>query len=212
MIRLSAKAKWLVSALVGLVVVGVIVGALLTSRRDVPSSSPDGRSTEASEAAESSGTIPSAAEVTASGAPGGYTDESDANAETGANPSKPTVSTPPATGAALVTITVPPARTLAMISPDNASADVTYTVEFRPYGAGPTRGSIETLVISVTSSKPSAATGELVYEFKNRNVLVNLSPQAAQAIGKGGTYRGTLTLRKSGDVLIPWLDDVGAAS
>jgi len=120
-------------------------------------------------------------------------------------------SVPAADGVVLETITVPPAKTLAMVSPDAATANSAYDVVFRAYGWGPSTASIPTAVVLVTGSTP---VGEVStpFAFKGRSVLVRLDPESAKALTRGGSYSGTITLRLMGDALIPWLGDVGPAS
>lgn len=205
MSAMSIQRKWLIAAISGIALVAIIVGAVLTSRDETPAPRTSGDSAATTTSVEATGKAhPATPQV-----PGGPVTSGDA---TRATPAKPTVVKPPEEGAELVTITVPPVKTLAMISTANVSAGSTYMVEFRPYGVGPDRGGIATLVISVTSSKANAPAGQKTYDFKGRNVLVSMTPQATSVVASGGTYRGVITLRKSGDVLIPWLDDVGSAS
>ena len=198
---MSIKRKWLVAALIGVAVLAVVGGAVLSSRGAKTGGASHAASTDATTSAGVTGS------ATASGAPA----PSGSSESTMAVPTNPTVEQPPAQGAELVTITVPPSKTLAMISADNATADSTYIVEFRPYGTGPTRGATATLVVSISKSTPGE-TAAKPYDLTGRNVLVNLMPQAAETITFGGAYRGTITLRKDGDVLVPWLDDVAATS
>lgn len=112
-------------------------------------------------------------------------------------------------GSELATVTQPPAKTLSMLSTDTASAGSTYRVTFRVYGFGPNTGSVKTAVVLVSKS---VAEGEPTkpFDFNGRNVLVRMDPTAAAALTRGGTYSGIITLRQSGDTLVPWLSDVGS--
>jgi hypothetical protein len=118
---------------------------------------------------------------------------------------------PAADGAKLVTITAPPAETLAMVSRDGATAGSEYTVVVRVYGWGPAAGSTRTAVVRVSESAPVGQVSK-PFAFKGRNVLVRLDPDDADALARGGSYRGIILLRLTGDVLIPWLGDVVPAS
>ncbi len=117
---------------------------------------------------------------------------------------------PAAPGAELASVTSPPPQTLAMLNKDTATAGSTYSVTFAVYGYGPTSGTIKTAVLSITKSV-AEGTPAHPFNFTGRNVLARLDPKAAEALRSGGTYSGTITLRDSGDTLIPWLSDVGPA-
>ncbi len=111
-------------------------------------------------------------------------------------------------GSVLTTITQPPDKTLSMLNKDTATAGSTYQVTFSVYGFGPNTASVQTAVVLVSKS---VAEGEPAkpFEFTGRNVLVRLDPTAAAALTRGGTYSGVITLRLTGDTLVPWLGDVG---
>jgi len=112
-------------------------------------------------------------------------------------------------GSELTTVTQPPAKTLSMLSTDTASAGSTYRVTFSVYGFGPNTGSVKTAVILVSKSVVEGEPAK-PFDFNGRNVLVRLDPSAAGALTRGGTYSGIITLRQSGDTLVPWLGDVGS--
>ncbi len=117
---------------------------------------------------------------------------------------------PAADGADLTTITTPPDKTLSMLAKDAATADSKYRVTIGIYGFGPRMSGIHTVVALVSESAPEGKPAK-PYEFKGRNVLLRLDPNTAQDITGGGAYTGVITLRLSGDTLIPWLSDVGHA-
>lgn len=120
-------------------------------------------------------------------------------------------SVPATDGAVLATVSVPPPSTLAMIETQRATAGSEYSVVFRVYGFGPTSGTITTAVVLISSSTPVGQVAK-PFAFKGRNVLVRLDPVAAAALDRGGSYRGVIKLRLTGDALIPWLGDVGSVS
>ena len=118
---------------------------------------------------------------------------------------------PAADGAKLATVTAPPAKTLAMITREGATANSAYDVIVRVYGWGPTSGTIACAVVLVTQSTPVGDVAK-PFDLKGRNVLVKLDPGDAAALTRGGSYRGVITLRPAGDTLTPWLGDVSPTS
>jgi len=187
-------------------------GALLTSGNPGPGASPVGLLTDDSQTGSSSATATISREN-----PGAVTTSTsdvigrDRTQQSVAPQGIADSSVPAATGAALSTITTPPPRTLAMVPRENATPGSEYKVTVRVYGWGPSSGSIPTAVVLVTDSTPLGDVAK-PFVFKDRNVLVRLDPEAAAALTKGGTYAGVITLRSSGDSLVPWLGDVGPAS
>lgn len=185
-------------------------GALLVRGNDGPDSplgllSGDGSGSSASTSATVSAENPSAPTTRTSDVIGrDHTKQSVAPSRT-ANPD-----VPPATGAVLSTITTPPSRTLALVPRDNATAGSEYKVVVRVYGWGPVSASIPSAVVLVTESTPVGDVAKPL-ALNGRTVLVKLDPAAAEALTRGGSYTGVITLRLSGDTLIPWLGDVAPA-
>lgn len=123
-------------------------------------------------------------------------------------PPVPTVAEPPAQGAVLVTITTPPAKTLAFIDAGVATPGSEYAVEFRVYGIGPGAAG-SSVVVAIDKSTPAAGVAK-PFAFTGRNVLLKLSSDAARVVDVGGAYTGTIKLREQEGMLEPWLVDARA--
>lgn len=203
--------RW-IAIVAGVALVALIVAAVVLSTRDDGASSAGGTATGTVDAtgsvtgtATAAGTPqPPGTSGDPSGAlPSGTTGGTDGSGASGTH-LPPTAPAPD--GAALTTVTAPPAQTLAMIDATRATAESTYDVTFQVYGYGP-GGAQSSLVISVKRSSPIKQV-EKAYDFTGRNVLVRLGPTGSGAIAVGGTYRGTITLKPDGSVLVPVLSDV----
>lgn len=203
MTSLSVNRRWLVVALAALAVVALVAAALLTADEpDSPGASPTGETTltvAESSGEESSPTAPGSSPVVTGNDAKGSTPTS----QPAVAPTKPVDE-----GAQLATVTTPPTHTLAMIERDRATANSTYSVVFKVYGFGPYGGATSSLVVLVSTSQPAPGMAE-PYDFSGRNVLCRLGAEEAKEVTLGGTYKGVITLKPSGDVLVPWLSDVG---
>lgn len=109
--------------------------------------------------------------------------------------------------AQLADVMQPPAQTVAFIEPDRFTKDSKYAVVFVPYGTGPgPKGAA--LVISIEKSTPQGQIAK-PFKFEGMNALVDTSMlKPDQAITKGGTYKGTITLALKEGMLVPTLSDV----
>lgn len=202
------RKRWLGWGAVALVVLGIVIAAVVSANQR-PSGSGTGSDTGTPTATAGDSLSPTGGAAGASGTTPGAAGSSNGTSSLSAG--APTVSRPAAPGAKLVTITVPPAQTLAMISAKNASADSTYSVTFRPYGTGPARAGSPSIIIVVDSSRPGAGV-EKPYDFTGRNVLVAAPPDVSKTVSKGGRYRGVIVLKLEGDLLIPLLRDASPES
>lgn len=209
MVPNAAGKRWMWIGLAVAAAAALVVVALLTAQDRPPgggASAPEGEATATGvPVAEASGTAPSKP-GTAPASPG-----APQPAPGGSGSAQPPASTAPAApvddGQRLATVTVPPSKTLAMIDSTKASADSTYRVTFKVYGYGPGGGDMSSLVVYVSASTPGKDV-EKTFDLAKRNVLCRLNSAELAKVSVGGTYDGTITLRLSGGVLVPWLSDV----
>ncbi len=116
---------------------------------------------------------------------------------------------PARVGAALAVVDNPPPATAAMLEPNLATGGSVYLVTFAPYGLGPSDGSQPQLVVKIISSAPRGTVAK-PYQWANTNALVNLAPDSAGKVTKGGQYQGMLTLENQQGLLVPLLSRVAA--
>lgn len=109
---------------------------------------------------------------------------------------------PAKTGSKVTTISAPPEGTVGMLVVPAEFTTARYSITFRPYGWGPGGAQGGRLVIRIDSSKPlDAAAKALAKEFAGRNAVVWVQGPVAKTVVLGGTYTGTMAIRKAqGDV------------
>lgn len=205
MAAISGARKWLWIGLAALAVVALVVAAVLTAGEGDGPTAPGTTETTSTAGSQSVAT----SHAPAPGSPAAAAASAAAVTSSGAGATRPAAppTKPVDEGAELATVTTPPSRTLAMVERDTATANSTYDVVFQVYGFGPGGGSMASLVVSISSSKPSPGT-EKPMDLNKRNALCRMSASEAEAVTLGGTYKGVITLKPSGDVLVLWLSDV----
>ena len=124
----------------------------------------------------------------------------------GQSSAQPTAPAP--AGETLVTVSTPPANTLAMMDATKLNADALYEIVFSPFGLGRAQGG-GSLVISVSEATALNTSAE-AFDFTGRNVLASVVPGGV-AVTDGGTYTATLAFRAEGDLLTPVLRDIALA-
>lgn len=108
---------------------------------------------------------------------------------------------PAVAGQPLAELSAPPVQTVAMLVVPKGFRDATFGIVFQPFGWGPGGADGGRLLVKISSSEPTNASGKsLGKDFKARNASVWVSPPDARILVKGGTYTGVLTVRPQGDV------------
>lgn len=109
---------------------------------------------------------------------------------------------PAAPGAPLEPLSTPPERSLWALSPESYDPGVEITVEFEPYGIGPSSygPSIVALVSAATPEAPGTRAPDLV----GRNVVLIVGDVS---VAVGGRYTGTVVTRAQDDRIVLVLQD-----
>jgi hypothetical protein len=196
---------------VGAVAIALVAGALLTRDSWSPGQGDDTRSVE--ETATTSGpAIAGDPDPSSDGPPPA---SSGLPGDGGEADSRPPASSPvaqvPAAGSELETVTMPPARTLAMVASGSGAAGDTFRVAFRPYGPGPVRSDGPTLVIFIDSARRSNTNASDLVLASRTNALVTVSASVQNVVTRGGVYTGTLELVPSAEAFALRLTDVSRA-
>lgn len=104
---------------------------------------------------------------------------------------------PAADGAKLTSLTAPPVRTLGMLKVPEGFTSASYNVQVKPYGWGPRGSGGLRLIVMISSAAPIDEEAiALKRDFANRNATVWVSQQLASTIKLGGTYTGTMVVRR----------------
>ncbi len=202
--------RWVVGSFGALVVVGVALGVLTLLFPPPPQSG------IAYSITTSIGAVPIPQNVggsqgslvptpTASGAASGSATATGTVEDTQKQP----VDQPARNGAPLAVVDNPPPATAAMLEPKMATAGSVYLITFAPYGLGPSDEAQPQLVIRIISSTPRGTVAK-PYQWANTNALVNLAPDSAGKVTKGGEYQAVLTLKDLENLLVPELSQVSA--
>jgi len=141
--------------------------------------------------------------LTAQSPEGDQTERSGPTGQEGSSTETSAPVEPASEGAELVRLTNPPEKTLWALSADTYAAGVRITVEFQPYGIGPSSfgPSVVVLVTSAEAEDPSAKAPDL----EGRNVIFLLGDSV---VDKGGTYEGVAVTQAQGDRVVLVLEDV----
>jgi len=192
-------ALWAVAAVS--VVALLVTGALLTARDD-----PADRDASSAGATQNA-TTPGDADGSSAGADGRSKTPSgsagslspkerkrlEALKKRGGDSMRPTA--PAQAGAQLTTVTVPPARTVVMLSADSFSADALYNVSFRPFG--PAVAGRPGYVVRIDNSKALNAAAQK-RDFAGRTLFASVETTGA-GITLGGAYRAELAFEQDGE-------------
>jgi len=191
-------ALWAVAA--ASVVVLLVAGALLTARDDAVErdTSSSGARQEAATATDTGGSSAGTGRSkTPSGSAGSLSPKErkrlEALKKRGGDSMRPTA--PAQAGARLTTVTVPPARTVVMLSADSFSADALYNVSFRPFG--PAVAGRPGYVVRIDNSKALNAAAQK-RDFAGRTLFASVETTGA-GITLGGAYRAELAFEQDGE-------------
>ncbi|MEN6430236.1 MAG: hypothetical protein ABFC80_05245 [Coriobacteriales bacterium] len=168
-VRRSRSGVPLILGSLGLLLVGGLIGAVVTGGIDLGSSS-----------------APDAATTTPSGSQSASVNSS----TTGGVPLPPS-------GSELATVTTPPPRTVTHVTMEK-NAKVTYRVMFMPYGWAPTGLGENRLVIRIQHAERSGEGVDIDLTGMNA-VVETEPPDGPAGMTKGGEYEGLIEVRASGN-------------
>jgi hypothetical protein len=108
----------------------------------------------------------------------------------------------------LPTLEALPASTLSLLAMPVGIESAAYEIAFSPYGWGPAGPEGRNLIIEVHGAQPVSEGAEELTDMEGANMAVWVEPGHIEILATGGTFAGTVEVRRQGDVGAIFLTEV----
>ncbi len=111
-------------------------------------------------------------------------------------------------GSDLTTLTAPPPKTLGLLQLPEGFTAATFTYTFSPYGWGPGGEEGGRLIVKIDKAEAASGDASKFKDYSGFNASLWVAQPLVSKVKVGGTYTGTATVRKQGDVGVLWLTEL----